>query len=98
MWDQAGSNSEALIRPSNMVFQHDSERETSGRWDLGTSVHSMHFLYLDTSTRTQHALLLFKASGQNLNTYHACIHAEIPRTYVVLPQHAPRLLKAATHH
>ena len=52
MWDQADSNSEVLILPSNMVYRRDSERETSGRWDLGTSAHSMHFLYLDTSTRT----------------------------------------------
>ena len=66
MWDQADSNSKALIRPSNMVVQHDSERETSGRWDLGTSADSMHFLYLETSTRTQHAPFVFKASGPNL--------------------------------
>ena len=69
MWDQTDSNSEALILQSNMGYWHDSERETSGRWGLGTSAHSMHFLYLDTSARTQHAPLLFKASGQNLNTY-----------------------------
>ena len=46
--------------------------------------------------RTQHAPLLFKASGQNLNTYHACKHAWIPQTYLVLLQRAPRLLQAAS--
>jgi len=62
MWNQADSNSKVLILPSNMVYWCDSERETSWRWGLGTSSHSMHFWYLDTSMCTQHAPLFIRVA------------------------------------